>query len=78
MKGQWSTAAIFGDDATSEAGAYRLKQQIERYWRERGFEVHLRLVKGAYQIGARQASYQIQSDMINGLPRQCIKAERAA
>lgn len=78
MKGEYTTVALFGDDATSQAGAYRLKQQIERYWRERGHEVHLRLVKMPYHVGAREASFKIESDMLNGLPRQCVKAEQAA
>lgn len=76
--GGYTTVAIFGDDATSLAGSQRIKAQIERYWRERGHQVHLRLVKMPYNQGAREAAYRIESDLLNGLPRQCVKAEQAA
>lgn len=76
--GAYSTVAIFGDDATSLPGSQRLIAKIESYWRERGHQVHLRLVKMPYHVGAREAAYRIESDLVNGLPRQCVKAEQAA
>ena len=76
--GAYSTVAIFGDDATSLNGSQRIKAKIEGYWRERGHQVHLRLVKMPYNQGAREAAYRIESDLLYGLPRQCVKAEQAA
>ncbi|MBL8550244.1 MAG: hypothetical protein JNJ73_09675 [Hyphomonadaceae bacterium] len=55
------------DFCTSE-GARRLKQRIEEYWRERGYEVDVKLVDASFVAAMRSARTDVRSDMINGLP----------
>lgn len=74
--GLCTTAALFGDDATSATGAQRIKERIERYWRERGFEVHVTLKRLPYIAVAREAAFAISSDLINGLPREAFAKQK--
>jgi hypothetical protein len=55
------------DFCTSE-GARRLKQRIEEYWRERGYEVDVKLVDASFVAAMRSARTDVRSNMINGLP----------
>lgn len=72
-----TTIALYGDDATSDSGARRIKAQIERYWSERGHEVTVKLRRLPYSATAREAAFALESDMINGLPQQLVKAKAA-
>lgn len=56
------------DYCTSE-GARRLKQRIEEYWRERGYEVSVDLVDAGFMPAMRSARTDVRSNMVNGLPR---------
>ena len=58
-----------GDYCTPD-GARRLKQRIEDYWRERGYDVEIRLVDAAFMPAMRSARTDVRSDMVNGLPRR--------
>lgn len=58
-----------GDWCTSE-GARRLKQKIEAYWRERGYEVEISLVEAGFMPAMRSARTDVRSDMVNGMPRR--------
>lgn len=49
-------------------GARRLKQRIEEYWRERGFNVEVKLVEAGFVAAMRSARTDVRSDMVNGLP----------
>ncbi len=49
-------------------GARRLKQRIEEYWRERGYEVEVKLVEAGFVAAMRSARTDVRSDMVNGLP----------
>lgn len=49
-------------------GARRLKQRIEEYWRERGYEVDVKLVDAGFMAAMRSARTDVRSDMVNGLP----------
>jgi hypothetical protein len=55
------------DFCTSD-GARRLKQRIEEYWRERGYEVDVKLVDASFVAAMRSARTDVRSNMINGLP----------
>lgn len=66
MAGDWCT----------EEGARRLKQKIEAYWRERGYEVELSLVEAGFLPAMRSARTDVRSNMINGLPRRTPRRER--
>lgn len=57
-------------DFCSAEGARRLKQRIEEFWRERGFEVEIKLVDAGFMAAMRSARTDLRSDMINGLPRR--------
>lgn len=50
-------------------GATRIKERIEAYWRERGYEVSVVLVQGQYSNILRETRMDLRSDMVNGLPR---------
>ena len=49
-------------------GARRLKQRIEEYWRERGYNVEVKLVEAGFVAAMRSARTDVRSDMVNGLP----------
>jgi hypothetical protein len=57
------------DFCTGE-GARRLKQRIEEYWRERGYEVDVKLVDASFVAAMRSARTDVRSNMVNGLPSQ--------
>ena len=49
-------------------GARRLKQRIEEYWRERGYDVDVKLIEAGFVAAMRSARTDVRSDMVNGLP----------
>ncbi|MBI1250366.1 MAG: phosphoglycolate phosphatase [Alphaproteobacteria bacterium] len=49
-------------------GARRLKLKIEEYWRERGYNVDVKLVDAGFVAAMRSARTDVRSDMVNGLP----------
>jgi hypothetical protein len=55
-------------------GARRLKQRIEEYWRERGYNVEIKLIEAGFVAAMRSARTDVRSDMVNGLPSR--KGER--
>ena len=57
------------NDYCTTEGARRLKQRIEEYWRERGFEVNVDLVDAGFMPAMRSARTDVRSNMVNGLPR---------
>ncbi|MEZ6023931.1 MAG: hypothetical protein R3C16_11080 [Hyphomonadaceae bacterium] len=60
-------------DYTKKEGAQRLKETIEAYWRERGFDVQVMLAQGPFTIELRAARYDVRSDLINGMPRAALE-----
>ncbi len=64
------------DYCTSE-GARRLKQRIEEYWRERGYEVNVDLVDAGFMPAMRSARTDVRSNMVNGLPRPAANNNEA-
>jgi hypothetical protein len=57
------------NDYCTTDGARRLKQRIEEYWRERGFEVNVDLIDAGFMPAMRSARTDVRSNMVNGLPR---------
>ena len=51
-------------------GARRLKTRIEEYWRERGFNVDIKLVEAPFVAAMRSARTDVRSDMVNGFPKK--------
>lgn len=51
-------------------GARRLKQKIEDYWRDKGFDVAVKLVDAGFMPAMRSARTDVRSDMVNGMPRR--------
>lgn len=60
MAGDWCT----------EDGARRLKQKIEDYWRDRGYDVTVNLVEAGFLPAMRSARCDVRSNMVNGLPKR--------
>ncbi len=58
------------NDHCTEEGARRLKQRIEQYWQERGYDVSIDLMEAGFMPAMRSARTDIRSDMVNGLPRK--------
>lgn len=58
-----------GPDFCSRDGAHALKQRIEAYWRERGYNVQVLLHNVGFHPAIRAARYDVRSDMVNGMPR---------
>lgn len=56
-------------DFCSANGARRLKSKIEEYWRDKGFDVEIKLVEAGFVAAMRAARTDVRSDMVNGLPR---------
>ncbi|MFZ4069144.1 MAG: hypothetical protein ACOYJ6_03465 [Caulobacterales bacterium] len=57
------------DFCTSD-GARRIKTKIEDYWRDRGFDVSVKLVDAGFVAAMRSARTDVRSDMVNGMPRR--------
>ena len=57
------------NDYCTTEGARRLKQRIEEYWRERGYDVVVDLVDAGFMPAMRSARTDVRSNMVNGLPR---------
>lgn len=55
-------------DFCNTDGARRLKQRIEEYWRDRGYQVDVKLVEAGFVAAMRSARTDVRSDMVNGLP----------
>ena len=58
-------------------GARRLKQRIEEYWRERGYNVEVKLIDAGFVAAMRSARTDVRSDMVNGLPSRKEERENA-
>ena len=57
-------------DFCNNDGARRLKNKIEDYWRDRGFDVDVKLVDAGFMAAMRSARTDVRSDMVNGMPRK--------
>ena len=57
-------------DFCNTEGARRLKLKIEDYWRDRGYDVDIKLVDAGFMAAMRSARTDVRSDMVNGLPRR--------
>lgn len=55
------------DFCTTE-GARKLKQKIESYWKDRGFDVNIDLVDAGFTPSMRSGRTDVRSNMINGMP----------
>ncbi len=56
-----------GDWCTND-GARKLKDKIEAYWRDRGYNVDIDLVDAGFVAAMRSGRTDVRSDMINGMP----------
>lgn len=65
------------NDWCNEDGAKRLKQKIEQYWTERGYEVDVDLVDACFIAAMRSARTDIRSNMVNGMPRRRAASEES-
>ena len=60
---------VSGKDWCSPEGAARLKQRIEKYWTDRGWQApEVRLVEAGYHHSVRAIRTDIRSNMSNGWP----------
>ncbi len=57
------------NDLCTPEGARRLKERIEAYWRERGYDVNIDLVDAGFMPAMRSARTDVRSNMVNGFPR---------
>jgi hypothetical protein len=58
-----------GDWCTPE-GARKLKQRIESYWKERGYDVDIDLVDAGFTPSMRSGRTDVRSNMRNGMPNR--------
>lgn len=60
-------------------GAFRIKLKIEAYWRERGYDVSVRIEKKGYVGTMRGARFDVRSDLFNGqpMPNSVARSEAA-
>ena len=66
------------EDASTKEGAERLKKKIETYWGGRGYAVNVSLAYKPFTAMMRAGSYEIRSDLVNGLPRALFSERRDA
>lgn len=57
-------------DWCDEEGAKRLREKINAYWAERGYEVDVDLVEAGFVPAMRSARTDVRSNMVNGMPRR--------
>ena len=55
-------------DLCTPEGARRLKERIEAYWKERGYDVKVDLVEAGFMPAMRSARTDVRSNLVNGLP----------
>ncbi|MET0183510.1 MAG: hypothetical protein ABW199_11550 [Caulobacterales bacterium] len=55
-------------DFCNADGARRLKMKIEEFWRDKGFDVEIKLVEAGFVAAMRSARTDVRSDMVNGFP----------
>lgn len=63
------------NDWCNEDGAKRLKNKIEQYWAERGFDVNIDLVDACFIAAMRSARTDVRSNMVNGMPLRRAASE---
>lgn len=56
-----------GDWCTND-GARKLKEKIEAYWKERGYDVDIDLVESGFVAAMRSGRTDVRSNMVNGMP----------
>ncbi len=66
-----------GDWCTND-GARKLKDKIEAYWRDRGYNVDIDLVDAGFVAAMRSGRTDVRSDMINGMPAKRERHTSAA
>ncbi len=57
------------NDFCTREGALRLKERIESYWRDRGYDVNIELQEAGFMPAMRSARTDVRSNMVNGMPR---------
>jgi hypothetical protein len=57
-------------DFCNTDGARRIKNKIEDYWRDRGYDVDVKLIDAGFMAAMRSARTDVRSDMVNGMPRK--------
>jgi hypothetical protein len=65
-------------DWCDEEGAKRLREKINAYWAERGYEVDVDLVEAGFVPAMRSARTDVRSNMVNGMPRRRAVADAGA
>lgn len=57
------------NDFCTREGALRLKERIESYWKERGYDVNIELLEAGFMPAMRSARTDVRSNMVNGKPK---------
>lgn len=55
-------------DFCTREGAIRIKEKIEQYWADRGYDVNIRLVEAGFVPAMRSGRTDVRSNMVNGVP----------
>lgn len=63
------TGPDYADDYSSAQGAATLKKRLEAFWSERGYSVQVFVRSAGFHAAIRARRFEIQSDMVNGFPR---------
>lgn len=58
------------NDYCNADGARRLKERIEQYWADRGYQVNIDLVDAGFVPAMRSARTDVRSNMVNGVPQR--------
>lgn len=60
-------------DTFSREGAEALADQINAYWRARGYEVYAHAQEVGFHPAIRERRFDIRSGLVNGLPPKSAK-----
>lgn len=58
-------------DSFKQEGSLKLASIIKQYWRDRGYDVSIRV---EYFVTAHGGTYAVRSDLINGMPQRRLAA----
>lgn len=62
----------------TESGARALLERIQTYWADRGYEVDGHVFAAGYSERLRSTVFEVQTNLVNGLPPRKAAKSRAA
>lgn len=58
------------NDSLTKTGAMILASRLENYWLERGKVIRTEIISNGFNSSARDTTWSVRSDMVNGFPKE--------